>query len=150
MRPRKAGPDEVERSFRDGEIIFREGEQTREMFIIQEGEVAIIATINGVEKEIETRRRGEFFGEMALLESLPRSATAMARGKTRLLVIQCGGFLQKLRRDPTFAFEMLQRLSSRFRKVHQQFMTLLEEREREEAERQRAGTLIEFRGADDP
>lgn len=120
------------------------------MFIIQQGEVAIIATINGVEKEIETRRRGEFFGEMALLESLPRSATAVARGDTRLLVIQCGGFLQKLRRDPTFAFEMLQRLSSRFRKVHQQLMTMMEERDRETSERQCAGMLIEFRGDDAP
>ena len=50
---------------------------------------------------------GEFFGEMSLLESLPRSATVRVRGATRLLCIQPGGFLLRIRRDPTFAFELL-------------------------------------------
>jgi CRP/FNR family cyclic AMP-dependent transcriptional regulator len=147
MTPKRSKFDEVERSFANGEIIFREGEQTREMFVIQSGEVSIVAKINGEEKVIETRQRGEFFGEMALLESLPRSATAMAKGDTRLLVIYCGGFLQKLRRDPTFAFEMLQKLSSRFRKVHHQMMMMIEERNKADIDKDEALILIDYREA---
>ena len=60
-------------------------------------------------------KKGDFVGEMSLLESLPRSATARAQGPTKLLAIQPGGFLLKIRRDPTFAFEMLQSLSKRIR-----------------------------------
>ena len=59
---------------------------------------------------------------MSLLESLPRSATARARGKTRLLAIHPGGFLLKIRRDPTFAFEMLQTLSRRIRYTNDNLM----------------------------
>ena len=66
---------------------------------------------------VEVLGKGDFFGEMALLESEPRSATVRSVGSTKVLVIQSGGFLLKIRRDPTFAFEMLQRLSGRLRGV---------------------------------
>jgi CRP-like cAMP-binding protein len=52
---------------------------------------------------------------MSLLESMVRDADARAVGATRLLVIQPGGLLMRIRRDPTFAFEMLHRLSGRLR-----------------------------------
>ena len=60
-------------------------------------------------------RRGDFFGEMSLLESYPREATARAVGETRLVVLSQGGLLLRLRRDPTFCLEMLHRLSGRLR-----------------------------------
>ena len=71
--------------------------------------------------------RGDFLGEMSLLESLPRSATAVAIGKTRLLCIQPGGFLLKIRRDPTFAFELLQSLSSRIRLTNERLLGSVKE-----------------------
>src|ERR1700722_5858277 len=101
---------ELVRVFQDGEVIFQEGERSQEMFVVRSGGVAgTKATGNGV-IELAIITRGEFLGEMSLLESLPRSATARARGTTRLLCIQPGGFLLKIRRDPTFAFELMQAL----------------------------------------
>jgi len=103
----------------DGEVIFEEGDNDREMFIIQSGEVEIVRNTLAGKVIITTLERGAFFGEMALLESLPRSATARSKGETRLVVVQPGGFLVKLRRDPTFAFELMQQLSRRLRLTHQ-------------------------------
>ena len=62
---------------------------------------------------------GDFFGEMSLLESLPRDAdVTVAIGETRLLVLNAGSLLVRLRRDPTFALEMLHRLSGRVRSLN--------------------------------
>ncbi len=106
---------ELEKDFQDGEAIFIEGDQCRELYIIRSGEVVIRKKTERGDVELVTFKRGEFFGEMALLESQPRIASAFAKGQTKLLVVQPGGFLLKIRRDPTFAFEMLQTLSMRIR-----------------------------------
>jgi CRP-like cAMP-binding protein len=99
--------------YQDGEMIFLEGDATREMFVIQSGEVEILR--DGASLKILDR--GAMFGEMALLESAPRSANARARGVTKLVEIKPGGFLLKVRRDPTFAFELLRQLSGRLRET---------------------------------
>ncbi|MGE5478334.1 MAG: Crp/Fnr family transcriptional regulator [Bacteroidales bacterium] len=117
---------DLSRVLSDGEAVFFEGDEGREMYIIQKGQIAISRSINGEEVLVALKGKGDFIGEMALLESMPRSATARAVGDTRLLVIHAGGFLQKIRRDPTFAFEMLQRMSARFRVLNDQVRTLLE------------------------
>jgi CRP/FNR family cyclic AMP-dependent transcriptional regulator len=62
---------------------------------------------------------------MSLLESLPRSATARAVDHVKLLAIQPGGFLLKIRRDPTFAFEIMQSLSRRIRLTNEALMAAL-------------------------
>jgi transposase-like protein len=112
--------------FSDGETIFTEGEESREMYIVQSGEVQITKRFSSGEIKLATIAKGDFVGEMALLESLPRSATAKSVGKTRLVVLQPGGLLLKIRRDPTFAFEMLQRLSHRIRHTDKQLFDALQ------------------------
>jgi CRP-like cAMP-binding protein len=62
---------------------------------------------------------------MSLLESLPRDATARAIGETELLVISAGALLVRMRRDPTFAFEMLHRLSGRVRTLNARLVELI-------------------------
>lgn len=121
---------EFVRKFAPGEVLFSEGDQSREMFIIQDGEIAVSRVAEGQEIILGRLSKGDFVGEMALLESEPRSATARASRETRCLVIQPGGFLLKIRRDPTFAFEMLQRLSRRIRGINER---LLEAIKREDA-----------------
>ena len=108
--------------FTDGETIFAEGDEGREMYIVQEGQVRITKKSATGELPLANLHKGDFVGEMALLESLPRSATAKAVGKTRLMVLQPGGFLLKIRRDPTLAFEMLQRLSRRIRTTNEKLL----------------------------
>lgn len=105
-------------TFADGEIVVREGEETREMFVIRKGEIEIVKLVDGHEVMLSVLRRGAIFGEMALLEGLPRSATARARGATSLVVLRPGSLLLQIRRDPTFAFELLQQMSRRIRELN--------------------------------
>lgn len=98
-----------------GDDIVREGDVGHDMFIVQSGQVRISKRKTHGEVVLATLGKGDFFGEMSLLESLPREATARAVGDTRLLVLTRGGLLFRLRRDPTFALEMLNHLSSRLR-----------------------------------
>ncbi len=121
------------RKFEPGEVIFREGDDSREMFVVLEGTVEVVKTVGGSnngsngKSEIKLARitRGEFLGEMSLLESLPRSATARAVDHVKLLAIQPGGFLLKIRRDPTFAFEIMQSLSRRIRLTNEALLAAL-------------------------
>jgi CRP/FNR family transcriptional regulator, cyclic AMP receptor protein len=106
------------RSYEDGEIVFREGDLSLEMYVVHSG--SVLVTKGGL--ELGCLERGQFLGEMSLLESQPRSATAVARGPVKLLCIQPGGFLLKIRRDPTFAFELLQSLSSRIRVTNERLL----------------------------
>lgn len=117
------------RVFEDGEAIFREGETSQEMFIVQQGEVVVEKKSNDASVHLATLKRGDFLGEMSLLESLPRSATAIAKGKTKLISIQPGGFLLKIRRDPTFAFELMQALSHRIRHTNEKLLNSLNDGE---------------------
>ena len=117
---------EQERSYEEGEIIFPEGDSGRELYLIQEGSVEIIKnTANGPLK-LAQFFKGDFFGEMALLQSVPRYAEARAQGKTKLLILQPGGFLLKIRRDPTLAFEMLQQLSQRLKNSNERLIDTLQ------------------------
>lgn len=125
---------EIEKTYRDGDVIVREGDTSREMYVIQVGKVAITKGVDDREVTLATLGRGDFFGEMSLLESLPRDANALAVGDTRLLVISAGGLLLRLRRDPTFAFEMLHRLSGRIRALNAKVVRMIEDADEPEHE----------------
>ncbi len=109
---------ELERAYDDGQLICREGDASEEMFVIQSGKVRIVKDRNGVEVQLAVLEKGDFFGEMSLLEGLPRDASAIAVGATQVLVMSSGALLVRLRRDPTFAFELLRRLSGRVRALN--------------------------------
>src|SRR5688500_16096621 len=66
------------REFNDGDLIFAEGDDSREMYVVVEGEVVVTKTSQRGEITLATLKKGDFVGEMSLLESLPRSATARA------------------------------------------------------------------------
>lgn len=105
----------IRNTFADGELIVANGDIGTEMYIITQGEVEATKTVNGETVVLARLKRGEFFGEMSLLEGLPRSADIRAVGETVLLSMSSGGLLLRIRRDPTFALEMLQVFSSRLR-----------------------------------
>ena len=115
-----------ERDYATGDTIVREGEMGTEMFIIQEGKVVVTKRIGDTDVFLATLDRGDFFGEMSLLESVPRTATVRALTPSRLVAIRAGELLMKIRRDPTFAFEMLQRMSSRVRQLNDQLVELMQ------------------------
>jgi CRP-like cAMP-binding protein len=115
------------RTFEADDIIISEGDKTKEMFIIQEGQVAIEKIHQGGHLRLKVLEKGQFFGEMSLMEGLPRSATARALTKTHLLVLSSGNFLIKLRRDPTFAFEIINQLCYRIRATDEHLLQLITE-----------------------
>src|SRR3954451_14908513 len=93
---------EAELVVADGDDIIRKGDVGHDMYIIQSGQVRISKRKTRGEVVLATLDKGDFFGEMSLLESLPREATARAVGEARLLVLSRGGLLFRLRRDPTY------------------------------------------------
>lgn len=104
------------KEYYDGEVIFEEGDVSRDLYVVKSGQVRIVKNTPQGKMEITEFSKGDFFGDMSLLQSLPRYAGAYAKGPTQLLVLAPAGFLLKIRRDPTFAFEMLQQMSLRVKR----------------------------------
>jgi CRP/FNR family transcriptional regulator, cyclic AMP receptor protein len=102
------------KSFKDvpaGTVIFEEGASGAEMFGIVEGEVEMRLPSGAV------RRFGpdETFGEMAIVDSSPRSATAVAVTDTKLAVIDRHRFLFLVQETPMFALQVMSSLADRLR-----------------------------------
>lgn len=112
-------------TFADGEIIFAEGDTSTEMYVVRTGKIEISKHVAGHSIRLAVLDRGAFFGEMSLLEGLPRSATARAIGSVAVLVLRPGSLLLQIRRDPTFAFELLQQLSGRIRDLNEKLVLKL-------------------------
>jgi CRP/FNR family cyclic AMP-dependent transcriptional regulator len=73
------------RTYREGEVVFQEGDIGRALFVLETGSVELTRPAkDGVPHVLYHLKSGDFFGEMALLESLPRTATATATEKTHL------------------------------------------------------------------
>ncbi|MCA1581051.1 MAG: cyclic nucleotide-binding domain-containing protein [Acidobacteria bacterium] len=100
-----------------GEIIFSEGEIGTEMYIIQSGVVELFKSIGGEARVLSTLEKGDFFGEMSVLEDLPR--TASARAKTDVEVVRINGamFDTMLKSNTEIAIRMMRKLSRRLRDV---------------------------------
>lgn len=105
-------------SFDAGEVIFEEGDLGTEMYVIQEGEVEIVKELQGEgERQLALLSHGDFFGEMSILEELPRTATARAVSDCKLLAINGTTFDRMLRKNPEIAVRMMRKLSRRLRET---------------------------------
>ena len=106
-------------SFTAGQEIFREGRKGGEMFIIEDGEVEILKQFGATDKPISRLGPGDFFGEMSLLEDVPRMASARALTDCKLLPIDASTFDQLLRENPEISIRMLRSLSHRLRRYEE-------------------------------
>ena len=100
-----------------GDIIFSEGEIGTEMYIIQSGTVELLKEIGGDTRVLSTLEKGDFFGEMSVLEDLPRSASARAKTDVELVRINGATFDAMLKSNTEIAVRMLRKLSRRVRDV---------------------------------
>ncbi|MCB8985885.1 MAG: Crp/Fnr family transcriptional regulator [Ardenticatenaceae bacterium] len=109
--------DIVERRFQPGEIIFREGDPGRVFYLVKSGQVRIfVSGRDGSETSvILIGRSGQIFGELAVIDGLPRSATAVAQDATILCTLSREAFSYHTRRIPQFSLNFLQELSTRLR-----------------------------------
>jgi CRP/FNR family cyclic AMP-dependent transcriptional regulator len=107
------------RFFETDQVIFRENEEGNEMFIIVEGQVEIRkATGPSSSKTLTVLHKGDMFGEMAIIEKMPRSATAVAVQPTRLLVLNEKLYESTMTSNPDFARKMNKVLSERVRRAN--------------------------------
>ena len=98
--------------------IFSEGEPGRTMYVIQDGEVEIRKkTGKNSYKVLVTLKAGDFFGEMAIIENKPRTATAVAKVASTLIMLDTAAFYTMVEKSSDFAVKMIKTLSSRLRKA---------------------------------
>lgn len=95
------------RSYKDGETVFREGEQGSSAFVLQSGEVVISRNINGKDEELAVIGTGSIFGEMALIDDEPRMATAKVRGGATIVTITKTMYKDKLKQSDPFIRALL-------------------------------------------
>ncbi|HWS56573.1 MAG TPA: DUF1003 domain-containing protein [Pyrinomonadaceae bacterium] len=137
-----------------GRALFREGDRGDAMYLIEDGTVRIhVRDADGDEVTLAELSRGDFFGEMALLDGNPRSAQATTLVASRLAVLTRDDFLSFVRRDPGVALNMLAALTARLRQtdemLRQRVTRNLNEVEDEQltASDRIADTLADFGGS---
>lgn len=117
--PKKGPAPQFTEEHPAGGYLFREGELGTEMFILQEGQVEILKTVAGVDEQLAILEKGDFFGEMSLLEDLPRTASARAVSDCKVIRINGATFDQMLRSKPEIAVRIMRKLSRRLRQTDQ-------------------------------
>jgi len=95
--------------------IFHQGDDGRMMFVIVDGTVQVIRTTDGKDQVLAERGSGDFVGEMAIIESAPRSATLHAQSEVRVLAIDDETFKGILHERPDVSFAVLRSISRRLR-----------------------------------
>ena len=106
-------------------MLFQEGDRGEEMYIIQAGKVKISKKVRGVDKTLAMLEKGEFFGEMSILNDKPRSATAETVEDSDLLVIDRKTFDTLIRGNPEITVRFIKRLADRLREANEQMEALM-------------------------
>lgn len=112
------------RCCRAGETIFSEHAAGDKLFIVVSGRVKIFSSVSKRNKTLAYLERGEFFGEMSLLDNELRSASAAAIEESELLVISKREFRALLERYPGISFQIMRTLSRRLRQADREIESL--------------------------
>ena len=111
---------ETSRQYPKDTMIFSEAQSGSDMFIIQRGEVSITKVVNGNEITLAVLKKGDMFGEMALLENKPRSANAIAHSDCRLMVVNHENFNQMVSTQPQLISRLTTTLAERLWSMYRQ------------------------------
>jgi CRP-like cAMP-binding protein len=112
------------KTFRKGDIIFCEYEPGDTFYLIQSGRVQIVRIIGDLEKNIDILNPTELFGEMAILEEAPRSATAIALDEVKALEFNRENFEVLMMGNPQIAMKLLKLFIKRIYDQKRRFMIL--------------------------
>jgi CRP/FNR family cyclic AMP-dependent transcriptional regulator len=107
------------RDYPEGATIVAQDDAGRALYVILAGRVRVVRHAEGVAVPLAEFGPGEFFGEMALLDGRPRSASVVATDDTQCLVLHRWDFLRELRKNPEIAVGMLSVLSGRIRATNE-------------------------------
>ena len=118
-RPRMPipGTDALGKCFKDGEIIYRQGERGDCMYVIQKGKAEVMHRDGDKEFLLGELTDGDFFGEMALFEGETRRATVRAVGDTWVYTLERDSLFRRIDEDPSLAFRLIQQMSYRIREL---------------------------------
>lgn len=111
-------------SFQQGDPVFDEGDKGRSMFIVQSGRVTLFQSVNGERQPLGTMEKGDFFGEMSILEGMPRTVSAVAEQDAEVIEINHSVFDKMIRGNIEIAVRMLRKLSIRLREAEGQIADL--------------------------
>lgn len=105
-------------NFKKNSIILTEGETGESLYIIEQGSVRIyVSDEYGAEMTVFVQGPGSYIGEVSLLDGQPRTASAVALEKTRVLVISKASFFDCVSKNPQIAFRIIQSVTQRLRKA---------------------------------
>ena len=113
----------VERSFAAGQRIFKEGDSGDGIYVVKEGTVEILVAMNQNAGRVFAKLGpGDMFGEMAVVELKPRSATAVAKTKTEVYFLPRNELLKMLENSPALSLELLREISQRLREFNRRYI----------------------------
>lgn len=115
---------EFEKVLKPDEVLFREGDPGDKMYLIKSGKIKITKGGGDVDKTLAYLKEGDFFGEMAIIDESPRSATAIAVDETRLVIIDREAFRSQVKKSPLIEY-ILETLTRRLRATDEQIKFLL-------------------------
>ncbi len=110
--------------FEKGSVLFEEGDDGEEFYIIRSGKVAIKKRVPHGEVTLAVLEKGDFFGEMAMLEHITRTAGAEMEESGDLIVVDAQVFGDLIKANPEFAVRMLRKYSLRLRETTKQIEEL--------------------------
>jgi CRP-like cAMP-binding protein len=119
-----------EKNVKAGEVIFREEDLGDEMYLVRSGQVSIRHELPSGPALVEMVEPGGYFGEMAIIDDEPRTATAAAEVDVSLLVLHKNDFRTAVQDYPDIAFEIFREFTRRLRRSDRRYRELLEEARR--------------------
>jgi len=108
------------REYLHGDVICRQGEPGDRMYVVQVGHVEVLREEGATEVVVGHLAAGDVFGEMAIVEQKPRSATVRAKGTARVLTLDKRAFLTRVHEDPSLAFRILEKMCARVRRLDEE------------------------------
>lgn len=127
-KPFQAPPslsDTLSRNYIADQLIFCENELGYELYIIRTGGVKITKMLDGQEVMLAMLQPGDIFGEMAILDNKPRTATAITSGNSNILAINKANFETMVKTQPQLASKIITLLSERIWTAYRQLANLL-------------------------
>ena len=113
---------------RSGDTVFQEGDEGQHAYIVGSGHVKITVNGNdGSELTLDRKNPGDLFGEFALIDSMPRSATAVATADSELITLDRDVFHQEIVNHPERILQLLEIFTMRIRRMDELMSTLVSE-----------------------
>jgi CRP/FNR family transcriptional regulator, cyclic AMP receptor protein len=106
------------KTFKAGAHLFHENDHSRELYIVQAGTIKVFRQIGTREVELALMEKGSVFGEMALIDGKPRSASARAVSDAIVAIIDAQSFESKIRGVPPWYLSIIKIISSKIRKAN--------------------------------